>query len=110
MKTYSKHHYAAEAWTQGKPSKGLLLASYQEGDSFNTCTRCGCPVKLTKTGTMKFWVGGKWISKRPPCQVTAQATLRRLSRAPETSDLLQQVLGDGPPVVFGAPSGAFRKK
>lgn len=69
MKTYAKHHFAP--WkdrTKGLGGFGKLTV--QEGEVYSNCTRCKVHVKCTKTGQTKFWVDGRWVSKRPPCQVS----------------------------------------
>ncbi len=62
MKTFQKHHFPAETW------KGDLLGT--DVESHSECTRCKIKVKIGRVGGYKFFVGGKWTSKRPPCQVS----------------------------------------
>ena len=60
MKTFKKHLYPADGW----------ITDDQDGHAHNQCSRCGLKVKLSRTNTLKFWHGGKWVSKRPACQVS----------------------------------------
>lgn len=68
MKTYTKHHYPKWHTDQeGLGALGKMLV--KEDEAHSKCSRCGLMVKMGRVGGMKFWVGGKWVSKRPPCQV-----------------------------------------
>lgn len=69
MKVYKKHHFG-EWSTDRSTLGGFARVSIQEGDAWTCCTRCKVDVKMGRTGGMKFWVGGKWVSKRPACEVS----------------------------------------
>lgn len=66
MKTFQKHHYADWKPPAGEASR----LTFEPGDVHSTCTRCKIPVKIGKQGGLKFWLGGRWVSKRPACQVS----------------------------------------
>ncbi len=66
MTTYQKHHYAK--WVGYDEATGLAKVSMQPGDALSKCTRCEVTVKLGPVGGQKFWVNGKWVSKRPVCR------------------------------------------
>jgi hypothetical protein len=67
MKTYQKHHFAE--WQDRDTLGGLGKIAIEEGAVHSNCTRCGVKVKIGRVGGTKFWIGGKWVSKRPPCVV-----------------------------------------
>jgi hypothetical protein len=65
MKTFTKHHFAAwqdapTSTDQGEPEPQTV---------YSCCTRCKVPTRIGPTGGTKFWVGQKWVTKRPACQV-----------------------------------------
>lgn len=69
MKTFKKHHFGP--WLDRNTELttfGRLCV--QEGEVHSKCTRCKVMVKMGQSGGVKFWVGGKWVSKRPACQVS----------------------------------------
>jgi hypothetical protein len=69
VKTFQKHHFGE--WTNDHSTLGgFAKTQYGPEDARTECTRCHVHVKMGRTGGMKFFVGGKWISKRPPCQVS----------------------------------------
>lgn len=45
---------------------GLAKVAIGATEEHSECSRCGVKVKYAK-GT-KWWVDGKWSSKRPPCK------------------------------------------
>ena len=66
MKSFEKHHYGP--WLDRNTGLGGLgKLTVQKGEAHSKCTRCGIDVKMAQTGGIKFWVGGKWVAKRPPC-------------------------------------------
>lgn len=66
---YKKHHFAP--WNEAPPEGGLAKLLVGPDDAHSTCTRCKVFVVVQKVGGMKFWVGGKLVSKRPPCEPAA---------------------------------------
>lgn len=67
MKTYQKHHFGP--WQDRSTLSGLGLVAIEEGAVHSNCTRCGVKAKIGPSGGTKFWVSGRWVSKRPPCEV-----------------------------------------
>lgn len=68
MKTYTKHHFGP--WLdRNEGLMGLGRVCLDEDEVHSKCTRCQVVVKIGRVGGTKFWVGGRWVSKRPPCQV-----------------------------------------
>ncbi len=68
MKTYAKHYFGPwQERNEGLTNFGKLCV--EEGEVHSNCVRCKVHVKIGRTGGTKFWVGGRWVSKRPPCQV-----------------------------------------
>ena len=62
-----KHHFAPWKYTTAGMS-GWARIAIQEGDAHSNCTRCLVVVKVPKgQASTKFWVNGKWTTKRPPC-------------------------------------------
>lgn len=66
MTLYKKHYF--NPWRDGSLG-GLGQILIQPGESHSECSRCNVKVKVGKTGGTKFWVGGRWTTKRPPCEV-----------------------------------------
>ena len=62
-----KHHFAPWSWEA--PTSGLAALAIQPGDAHSHCTRCKVKVKIAQgQATTKFWVGGRWVAKKPPCE------------------------------------------
>ena len=62
-----KHHFKpwAERLADEADRSKLGIMPYE---SHSECTRCGVKVKYPpKQATMKYLVGGQWVTKRPPC-------------------------------------------
>lgn len=66
MPRWKKHFYGP--WKQRSQLSGLAKISIQESEALSECVRCGVTVKMGKGG-YKFWVGGRWVTKRPSCEV-----------------------------------------
>ena len=65
-KTYEKHHYGE--WSEDRSNlQGLAKLCVNPGEGWTTCKRCGVFIVFKKPGGVKFWAGGKLVSKRPPC-------------------------------------------
>lgn len=63
----SRHHFAA--WSTDRTGLGgLAKIAVAPDESHSKCTNCGIFVKMGTSGGVKFWSGGRWVSKRPPCQ------------------------------------------
>ena len=75
MKSAERHHYAPwKGHNESLPSLVRTLGNFgrlaiSPGEAHSECTRCKRIVKMGQTGGIKFWVGGQWVTKRPPCQV-----------------------------------------
>lgn len=66
-----RHHFAPWSWSTDGLG-GLAKTAIQPGDAHSNCTRCGVKVKVAKGETStKFWVNGRWTTKRPACTPTA---------------------------------------
>ncbi len=62
-----KHHY--NPWrARSEGLGGLGQLAVQEGEVHSECTRCKVKVKIGAKGGPKFWVNGRWVTKRPPCE------------------------------------------
>lgn len=78
VKSFSKHHF--NEWSEDKSGLGGLMRAVltQPGDAHTTCKRCGVRAVNLRVGGTKFWVSkngvGKWVSKRPPCEVAPAST------------------------------------
>jgi len=66
-KTYQKHLYK-EWFTDRSQLGGFAKLLVGERDAYCHCSRCGVFVVMKYVGGMKFWVNGKLVSKRPPCE------------------------------------------
>lgn len=65
-----KHHYAP--WSEDRSNLGGLAKLFvKEGEAHSECTRCKVWVVMKVPGGIKFFVGGKLTSKRPPCEPKA---------------------------------------
>lgn len=61
-----KHYF--NKWRQTREDLGgLAKVAIAPTESHSECRRCGVKVKVGSKGGTKFWVNGKWTSKRPPC-------------------------------------------
>lgn len=70
MKTFQKHHF--NPWRDRSDLGGLGKVAIQAGEVHSECSNCKVKVKIGMVGGTKFWVGGKWVSKRPPCEVSEE--------------------------------------
>lgn len=63
-----KHHFAP--WSEDTSNLGgFAKLAIEPGDAHSHCTRCGVKVKVAaRQSTTKFWIDGKWTTKRPPCE------------------------------------------
>lgn len=62
-----KHTF--EEWKTGHEGLGgFARTAIGPEDSHSKCRRCNVVVKIaTGQTTKKFWVGGRWVTKTPPC-------------------------------------------
>lgn len=73
MKSFQKHHFAP--WSEARPEGGFAKLLVAPGEGHTHCLRCDVFVVMKRVGGLKFWVGGKLVSKRPVCVVPEENPL-----------------------------------